>query len=544
MQKEIWWKNAVIYQIYPRSFKDSDGDGIGDLRGIIEKLDYLEWLGIDAVWICPVYKSPNDDNGYDISDYFDIMDEFGSMEDMDELIFKAKEKGIRIIMDMVFNHTSDEHPWFIESKKSKDNEYRDYYIWRDPVDGDVPNELGSVFSGSAWQYDETTGQYFLHMFSKRQPDLNWDNPDVRTNIAKVVQFWLNKGVAGFRLDMIELLGKKPDEMITANGPRLHDYIHNLYTDGFNFNGDGEEIVTIGECWAADCDIAMKYTDPEREELSMVFQFEHSALDEIPGKGKWALSDFALTRLKNILTKWQTKYDRGWNALFWDNHDLPRIVSRFGNDKEYRVESAKMLAVLLYGLRGTPFLYQGEELGMTNVEFDSINDYKDVEILNMYNEKIAEGVPEDEIMKSIYAKGRDNARTPMQWNNSANAGFTTGTPWLGVNPNYVDINVESDMEDENSVLHFYRKLIKIRKDIACIRMGVYTPIMEEDEEVVVYTREYEDKKVLVVCNFYANEKQISLGNMKCKKMIISNYNDADIELENLSLRPYEAFMCEI
>jgi oligo-1,6-glucosidase/glucan 1,6-alpha-glucosidase len=355
MKKRLWWQEAVIYQIYPRSFMDSNNDGIGDIRGIIDKLDYLQWLGVDAVWICPVYKSPNDDNGYDISDYMDIMDEFGTMADMDELIAKAKEKNIRIIMDMVFNHTSDEHKWFIESRKDKDNEYRDYYIWRDPVDGKEPNELGSIFSGSAWQYDEVTNQYYLHLFSKRQPDLNWENPNVRKNIADVVRFWLDKGVGGFRLDMIELLGKVPDEMINANGPKLHDYIKELYSEGFNANGDGEEIVTIGECWAADTEIALKYTDPDNKELSMLFQFEHSALDEIPGKGKWALKPMELLGLKEIFEKWQTKYDKGWNTLFWDNHDLPRIVSRFGNDKKYRVESAKMLALLLYGLKGTPFI---------------------------------------------------------------------------------------------------------------------------------------------------------------------------------------------
>ncbi|MBQ1194275.1 MAG: alpha-glucosidase, partial [Lachnospiraceae bacterium] len=407
MENKIWWKNAVIYQIYPRSFMDSNNDGIGDLRGIIDKLDYLAWLGVDAVWLSPVYKSPNDDNGYDISDYMDIMDEFGTMADMEELIEKAKEKNIRIIMDMVFNHTSDEHKWFIEAKKSKDNSYRDYYIWRDPVAGKEPNELGSIFSGSAWQFDEASGQYYLHFFSKRQPDLNWENEEVRKNIADVVKFWLDKGVGGFRLDMIELLGKVPDEMIGANGPKLHDYIKELYANGFNARGDGEEIVTIGECWAADTNIALQYTNPENKELSMVFQFEHSALDEIPGKGKWALKDMELADLKKVFNKWQMEYNKGWNTLFWNNHDLPRIVSRFGNDKEYRVESAKMLALYLYGLKGTPFIYQGEEIGMTNVRFDNISDYRDVELLNMYKEKIEQGEKPEDIMKSIYAQGRDN-----------------------------------------------------------------------------------------------------------------------------------------
>ena len=539
---EVWWKNAVIYQIYPRSFMDSNNDGIGDIRGIIDKLDYLQWLGVDAVWICPVYKSPNDDNGYDISDYMDIMDEFGTMADMDELIAKAKEKNIRIIMDMVFNHTSDEHKWFIESRKDKDNEYRDYYIWRDPVDGKEPNELGSIFSGSAWQYDEVTNQYYLHLFSKRQPDLNWENPNVRKNIADVVKFWLDKGVGGFRLDMIELLGKVPDEMINANGPKLHDYIKELYSEGFNANSDGEEIVTIGECWAADTEIALKYTDPDNKELSMLFQFEHSALDEIPGKGKWALKPMKLLGLKEIFEKWQTKYDKGWNTLFWDNHDLPRIVSRFGNDKEYRVESAKMLALLLYGLKGTPFIYQGDEIGMTNIKFDSINDYKDVETLNMYNEKIAQGVSETEIMTSLYAKSRDNARTPMQWSDDINAGFTKGNPWIAVNSNFKEINVKKDMEDDNSVLHFYKNLITIRKNVACINKGNYVSLLKDDEKVIAYTRQYENQKLLVVCNFYETEQEVSIEGEIVKELIISNYPQKDIDLSSLKLRPYEAIMC--
>lgn len=541
---DVWWKNAVIYQIYPRSFNDSNGDGIGDIKGIIEKLDYLKWLGVDAIWICPVYKSPNDDNGYDISDYMDIMDEFGTMDDLDELIAKAKERNIRIIMDMVFNHTSDEHKWFIEAKKSKDNEYRDYYIWRDPVDGKEPNSLESIFSGSAWQYDETTNQYYLHLFSKKQPDLNWENPKVRKNIAEVVKFWLDKGVGGFRLDMIELLGKVPDEMINANGPRLHEYIKALYAEGFNARGDGDEVITIGECWAADTETALKYTDPDNKELSMVFQFEHSALDEIPGKGKWALKPMELAGLKEIFEKWQTKYDKGWNTLFWDNHDLPRIVSRFGNDKEFRVESAKMLALLLYGLKGTPFIYQGDEIGMTNIKFDSIDDYKDVETLNMYKEKIAQCVPEEEIMKSLYAKSRDNARTPMQWSDEDNAGFTKGTPWIAVNSNFKEINVKKQLEDDNSVLHFYKNLITIRKSIVCINKGDYESLLKDDTQIIAYKREYKDQKVLVVCNFCDSERKVCLEGMKVKEVIISNYPQKEIDLKQLELRPYEAIMCLI
>ena len=542
MSKEIWWKNAVIYQIYPRSFMDSDNDGVGDLKGIISKLDYLQWLGVDAVWISPVYKSPNDDNGYDISDYMEIMDEFGTMEDMDELIKKAKERNIKIIMDMVFNHTSDEHKWFVESKKSKDNTYRDYYIWRDPVDGKEPNELGSIFSGSAWQYDETTNQYFLHFFSKRQPDLNWENPNVRKGMADVIKFWLDKGVGGFRLDVIEMLGKVPDELIGANGPKLHDYIKELYKDGFNAYGDGDNIVTIGECWAADTNIALKYTKPSNKELSMVFQFEHSSLDEVPGKGKWELATFKLSQLKTIINKWQLEYNDGWNTLFWDNHDLPRIVSRFGDDGKFRVESAKMLATLLYGLKGTPFLFQGEEIGMTNVKWKDISDYKDVETLGVYEEKIKAGVPKEKIMEAIYAKGRDNARTPMQWSDEQNAGFTKATPWIQVNDNFKYINVKKATEDENSVLHFYRNLIRIRKNTVSIKEGEFIPLLNDNENVIAYLRKCEDETMLVVCNFYGQEQAMDFKNLTVKKMLISNYNEDTIDLSNFKLRPYESFMC--
>ena len=495
MKNTVWWKNAVIYQIYPRSFMDSNNDGIGDLQGIISKLDYIKWLGVDAIWLCPVYKSPNDDNGYDISDYTDIMDEFGTMQDMDQLLEEAKKRDIIIIMDMVFNHSSDEHKWFIESRKSKDNPYRDYYIWRDPVDGKEPNELGSVFSGSAWQYDETTGQYYLHMFSKRQPDLNWENAKVRNKIVDVVKFWVNKGVSGFRLDMIELLGKVPDEMITANGPKLHDYIKQLYSEGFNCNGKGDEIVTVGECWAADTKEALKYTDPENKELSMVFQFEHSALDEIPGKGKWALKPMELGELKKVINKWQLDYEKGWNALFWDNHDLPRIVSRFGNDKEYRIESAKMLALYLYGLKGTPFLYQGEELGMTNIYFDKLEDYRDIESINYFEEFTESGLMTPEhMMKCLMLRSRDNARTPMQWDDSKQAGFTEGEPWIKVNPNYKKINAAQQLEDPDSVFHYYQKLIRLRKEKDIIVYGEFEPLYREDEQIFAYTRKQDQEKL--------------------------------------------------
>ena len=365
-----WWHSSVVYQIYPRSFNDSNGDGIGDINGIREKLDYLKELGIDVIWLSPVYKSPNDDNGYDISDYYDIMDEFGTMEDMDNLLKEANERGIKILMDLVVNHTSDEHKWFIEAKKSKDNEYRDYYIWRDAVNGHEPNNLGSTFSGSAWQYDETTGQYYLHLFSKKQPDLNWENEKVRNEVYKMMNFWVDKGIGGFRMDVIDLIGKVPDEMVTGNGPKLHDYLQEMNKAAL----DGNDLLTVGETWGATPEVAKLYSNPERKELSMVFQFEHIGLDQIEGKEKWDLKNLELLDLKKVLSKWQTELEgQGWNSLFWNNHDLPRIVSRWGNDKEYRVESAKMLATLLHGMKGTPYIYQGEELGMTNVRFEDINE---------------------------------------------------------------------------------------------------------------------------------------------------------------------------
>ena len=548
MSERRWWKEAVIYQIYPRSFNDSDGDGIGDIKGVTEKLDYFKWLGVDALWLSPVYKSPNDDNGYDISDYYDIMDEFGTMEDMDNLIAEAKKRGIKIIMDMVFNHTSDEHPWFIESRKSKNNKYRDYYVWRDPVDGKEPNDMGSVFSGSAWQFDEKTGQYYLHVFSKKQPDLNWENEKVRRDIAKIVEFWLDKGVEGFRLDVIENIGKIPDEMIVANGPKLHDYIHELYEKGFNSRGTGKDIVTIGECWSANIDIATQYTAPENEELSMVFQFEHVSLDEQKGKAKWDTKPLDLLELKNVLFKWQLEHTKGWNTLFWDNHDLPRIVSHYGNDTTYRVESAKMFATLLHGMKGTPFIYQGEEIGMTNIKFDDISDYRDIETLNMYKERMEQGYEVEDIMKSIYIKSRDNGRTPMQWTSGKNGGFTTGNPWLGVNPNYRDINVESELADENSVLHHYKKLISLRKEEKAFVYGDFRPILVDDKEIVAYYRVYGKDKFLVICNFYGRDRIIEIAdfdgtNVKVTE-IISNYCDSSTELGKLKLRPYESVIYKI
>lgn len=534
-----WWHSSVVYQIYPRSFKDSNGDGIGDINGIREKLDYLKELGIDVIWLSPVYKSPNDDNGYDISDYCDIMDEFGTMEDMDNLLKEANERGIKILMDLVVNHTSDEHKWFIEAKKSKDNEYRDYYIWRDKVEGHEPNELGSCFSGSAWQYDETTGQYYLHLFSKKQPDLNWENEKVRNEVYKMMNFWVDKGIGGFRMDVIDLIGKVPDEMITGNGPKLHEYLQEMNKAAL----EGKDLLTVGETWGATPDVAKLYSNPGRKELSMVFQFEHIGLDQIEGKEKWDVKSLELLDLKKVLSKWQTELEgQGWNSLFWNNHDLPRIVSRWGNDKEYRIESAKMLATLLHGMKGTPYIYQGEELGMTNVRFDDINDYNDIESLNMYKDRLSKGYSHNEIMESIYAKGRDNARTPMQWDDSENAGFTTGTPWLAVNKNYDKINAKQCLQDENSIFNHYKKLIDIRKNNYTIIYGDYKLLCEDDENIFAYVRELNGDKILVVCNFYDKDVEFKFdGDFNYSKVLLSNYNDSSKMIEKLKLRPYEAVM---
>ena len=535
-----WWHSSVVYQIYPRSFKDSNGDGIGDIKGIIEKLDYLKELGIDVIWLSPVYKSPNDDNGYDISDYYDIMDEFGTMEDMDNLLEEANKRGIKILMDLVVNHTSDEHKWFVEAKKSKDNEYRDYYIWRKPVNGKEPNELISTFSGSAWELDEASGEYYLHLFSKKQPDLNWENEKVRKEVWEMMNFWIDKGIGGFRMDVIDLVGKVPDEMIKENGPKLHEYLQEMNRNSFGKH----DLLTVGETWGATPEIAKLYSNPARNELSMVFQFEHISLDKIPGKNKWDLKELDLRDLKRVFSKWQTELDgEGWNSLFWNNHDLPRIVSRWGNDKEYRVQSAKMLGTLLHGLKGTPYIYQGEEIGMTNIKFDTIEEYNDIEIRNMYKDRIARGFTHEEIMESIYAKGRDNARTPIQWDNTENAGFTTGTPWLKVNENYRDINVENALKDKDSIFHHYKKLIEIRRNNESIIYGDYELLDPEDKNIYAYRRRFNGDNILVVCNFY--EKPVEF-NFKgdCNRnpeILISNYKDSSIEIRNLKLRPYEAIM---
>ncbi|MDN6004362.1 MAG: alpha-glucosidase [Enterococcus sp.] len=535
-----WWQKAVVYQIYPRSFQDSNGDGIGDISGIISRLDYLQLLGITAIWLSPVYKSPNDDNGYDISDYEDIMDEFGSMADMEELIQEANKRDIKIVMDLVVNHTSDEHAWFVEAKKGKENPYRDYYVWRDPVNGDVPNDLHSTFSGSAWEYDEASGQYYLHLFSKKQPDLNWENKKVRQEVYDMMNFWLEKGIGGFRMDVIDLIGKLPDQSITGNGPMLHTYLQEMNQATFG----SQDVMTVGETWGATPEIAKLYSDPIRNELSMVFQFEHIGLDQQEGKDKWDLKPLSIGQLKQVLSKWQTSLGHeGWNSLFWNNHDLPRIVSRWGNDKEYRVESAKMFAILLHMMKGTPYIYQGEEIGMTNCPISTIDEVDDIESINMYNERLDQGYTKEAIIESINAKGRDNARTPMQWDNSANAGFTTGTPWLHVNPNYPEINVKQSLADEDSVFYTYKKLIELRKEHAIVVWGEYELIEDTEEEVFAYYREFSGEKWLVVANFSESKQTFTLEE-EIGEVLVHNYHTSLPKSGEVSLKPYEAFATKI
>ena len=538
--KEKWWKSSVVYQIYPRSFCDSNGDGIGDINGIRSKLWYLKELGTDVIWLSPVYVSPNADNGYDISDYYGISPEYGSMEDMKALIRECENCGIRIIMDLVVNHTSDEHPWFVEAKKSKDSPYRDYYIWREGKKGSPPNELESCFGGNAWEYSEETGEYYLHFYHKKQPDLNWENEAMRKEIWKMMNFWIDMGVGGFRMDVIDVIGKIPDQEIKENGPKLHEYLQEMNRETFG----GKNLMTVGECWGADIENGGLYSDPERKELDMIFQFEQMLLDQVPGEQKWDLKPLELKQLKQVFAKWQKALEgKGWNSLFWNSHDLPRIVSRWGNDKEYRVESAKMLAAILHGMKGTPYIYQGEEIGMTNYPFSGIGDFFDVESVNMYRERKQMGYPEEEIMKSLCVKSRDNARTPMQWDNSPGAGFTEGTPWCRVNPNYTKINAEEALRDQNSIFYYYKKLIRLRKEEPILIYGRFELLCPEDEHVFAYAREWKGKKWLVVGNFY--EKSARFDYPGKGRVLLSNYErESETRLEQMKLRPYEAAIYEI
>lgn len=551
-----WWKESVVYQIYPRSFCDSNGDGIGDLNGITGKLDYLKELGIDVIWLSPVYKSPNDDNGYDISDYQAIMDEFGTMEDFDRMLATAHEKGIKIMMDLVVNHTSDEHKWFIESRKSTDNPYRDYYIWRPAKeDGSLPNNWGSCFSGPAWEYDKTTDMYFLHLFSKKQPDLNWDNPAVRQEVFDMMNWWLKKGVDGFRMDVISLISKEPglpDKEpgingyatfnVSANGPHVHEYLQEMRQKALN-NAD---TITVGECSGVTLEEAKKYARSDEKELNMVFQFEHMDVDSDEKAGKWTTRKMDLRNLKKILTRWQKGLqDIAWNSLYWENHDQPRSVSRFGNDSdEYREISAKMLATCIHMMQGTPYVYQGEELGMTNCPFNTLDNFRDLESINAFHELTEQGkMTEEDMMAAIGYKGRDNARTPMQWDDSAYAGFSTATPWIMVNPNYTKINAKDQINREDSVFKYYQKLIKLRHESELIVYGTYDLILDDDKDIYAYIRTLGDEKLIVYCNFSENTREVELPEEFTNgKVLISNYNDVKVN-PKITLRPYEAIVIQ-
>lgn len=554
--KKAWWKESVVYQVYPRSFCDSNGDGIGDLNGITGKLDYLKELGIDVIWLSPVYKSPNDDNGYDISDYQAIMDEFGTMEDFDRMLATAHEKGIKIMMDLVVNHTSDEHKWFIESRKSTDNPYRDYYIWRPAKeDGSLPNNWGSCFSGPAWEYDKTTDMYFLHLFSKKQPDLNWDNPAVRQDVFDMMNWWLKKGVDGFRMDVISLISKEPglpDKEtgingyatfnVSANGPHVHEYLQEMRQKALN-NAD---TITVGECSGVTLEEAKKYARSDEKELNMVFQFEHMDVDSDEKAGKWTTRKMDLRNLKKILTRWQKGLqDIAWNSLYWENHDQPRSVSRFGNDSdEYREISAKMLATCIHMMQGTPYVYQGEELGMTNCPFNTLDNFRDLESINAFHELTEQGkMTEEDMMAAIGYKGRDNARTPMQWDDSAYAGFSTTNPWIMVNPNYTKINAKDQVNREDSVFKYYQKLIKLRHESELIVYGTYDLILDDDKDIYAYIRTLGDEKLIVYCNFSENTREVELPEeFVNKKVLISNYSDAKAN-QKITLRPYEAIVIQ-
>lgn len=554
---KTWWKEAVVYQIYPRSFYDSNGDGIGDLRGILQKLDYLKELGVDVIWLSPVYKSPNDDNGYDISDYQDIMTEFGTLADWDELLREMHARGLKLVMDLVVNHTSDEHPWFVEARKSKDNPYRDYYIWRPAKNGQEPNNWRSHFSGSAWQYDEATDEYYLHLFTKKQPDLNWENPKVRAEVYKMMQWWLDKGIDGFRMDVINMLSKVPglpDAPVTSddryhyggqyfcNGPRLMEFLNEMKAQVLS----KYDILTVGETPNVSPREAIMIAHEETGALSMVFQFEHMGLDAIGGgESRRNVKPWKLADLKAVTTRWQKGLEnQAWNSNYLANHDQPRAVSRFGNDGQYRVESAKLLATFTQLLQGTPYIYQGEEIGMTNVAFESIDDYRDVETLNMYKELVGEkGVDPQEVLRVLHAKSRDNARTPVQWDSSEQAGFTIGTPWIQVNPNYPEINVAQALADPDSIFYYYQKLLKLRKANPVMVYGNYDLILDSHDEIYAFTRTLEADRLLVILNFSTNSPVFNLPDdisFKTAELLISNYKVDSLEdVQQFTLRPYEA-----
>ncbi|QVK18536.1 alpha-glucosidase [Mycoplasmatota bacterium] len=546
--KKAWYKEGVVYQIYPRSFKDSNGDGIGDIRGIIEKLDYLKELGISIVWLSPVYQSPNDDNGYDISDYRDIMDDFGKLDDWKEMIKGLHDRNIKLVMDLVVNHTSDEHPWFIESKKSKDNPFRNYYIWRKGNGRKKPNNWTSFFTGSVWEYDQTTDEYYMHLFSKKQPDLNWDNPKVRHEVKDIIKYWLDLGVDGFRCDVINIISKKeglPDGKFSLgligsehymNGPHVHEYLREINKGVLS----KYDCFTVGEAVFVSTKDALSYVDEKRNELSMIFHFDHMNVDNI---FKWFIRPFKLPKLKKVLSKWQNDINgKGWNSLYLENHDQPRIVSRWGDDKKYRVESAKMLSTMIYFQQGTPYIYQGQEIGMTNAYFSELSQYKDVETHNIYKlgrEKLH--ISHRRMMKKFQYMSRDNARTPMQWSDKIYAGFSTNKPWIEVNTNYKTINVENAIVDKCSIYHYYKKIIALRKEYEIIIYGDYKEHDIKNKYLYIYERNLNDEKLLVITSFTSKKILFSLPkSIKYKRatLLLSNYEVMD-DLNKFKTRPYEA-----
>ena len=549
--KKKWWKEAVAYQIYPRSFMDSNNDGIGDLQGIISKLDYLKDLGIDVIWICPVYKSPNDDNGYDISDYQDIMSDFGTMEDFNELLSEIHKRNMKIIIDLVINHTSDEHPWFIESRSSKQSPKRDWYIWREGKDNKEPNNWESIFKGSAWEYDENTKEYYLHLFSKKQPDLNWENEDMRNEIYKMINWWLDKGIDGFRVDAISHINKEeglvdmdnPDNLKYVpsfdkhmNVEGIHDYLRELKENTFS----KYDIMTVGEANGVKAEQATDWVGENDGKFNMLFQFEHIDL--------WNSSEFNLPNLKKVWNKWQVNLENdGWNALFIENHDITRVVSSWGDDTRFLKESAKALGLLYFMHKGTPFIYQGQEIGMTNVKFNDINEYDDIRSINEYNQLINQGMSPKDALEHIWNTSRDNTRTPMQWDDSLNAGFSKSNPWIHVNPNYKYINVKEQLEDDDSILNFYKKMIKIKKSSECLIYGKYNLILEDDTNIFAYERILNDEKFLVICNLKSESSNYKYEKLtlKYENLILSNYNvDAHKDLNNFELKPWEARLYKI
>jgi trehalose-6-phosphate hydrolase len=555
--QEPWWKKSVVYQIYPKSFYDTTGNGVGDIAGIIEKLDYLKKLGVDVVWLTPIYKSPQRDNGYDISDYFVIQEEYGTMEDFDRLITEAHKRDLKIIMDIVVNHTSTEHEWFQEAKKSKDNPYRDFYIWKDQKeDGSAPTNWVSKFGGSAWEHDKLTEQSYLHLFDVTQADLNWENERVRRSVYDMMTFWFEKGVDGFRLDVINLISKDQrflddDGSIApgdgrkfyTDGPRVHEYMREMNQEVFS----KYDSMTVGEMSSTTVDHCIQYSHPDRGELSMTFNFHHLKVD-YPNGEKWALADFDFIKLKEILSTWQTEMNKGggWNALFWCNHDQPRVVSRYGNDELYHNKSAKMLAATIHLMQGTPYIYQGEEIGMTNPKFSSIDEYRDVESLNVYEIKRAQGMNENEILEILKHKSRDNSRTPVQWSDEPNAGFTKGKPWINPGDNYREINVEKALDEEDSIFYFYQKLIALRKQYEIITYGNYELILGEDEQIFAYIRNGAGEKLLVINNFYGSETAFELPEDITfegyhSEILLSNYKDSSKEFKQVLLRPYESIV---